>query len=167
MDLSRVFTQDNVFTFWPKSNQTEIEKYYSSARFIVYGTLLAFALNRNVKILILGTVLFFGLFLYSRNVAVVVKNEMTMNPDDPFGNFSTSKVYSNDMIDEWSKTFADKRNAVRNFYTAPSDDMDKYLEFVHGGKDKPFCRQNQSACNADNNPRFMDRVQMRPNRLGL
>lgn len=163
-----MFTQENVFTFWPKSNQTETEKYYSSARFIVYATLLAFALKRNVKILVLGVVLFVGLYVYSKNKLVSdghVNSTVSSSNDDPFGNFNYSKGSSDAAVTKWANnTFtSDKRNAERNFYTVPSDDMDTFLDFVHGGKNKPFCRQNQSACTADNNPRSMEYVQQRTN----
>jgi hypothetical protein len=156
-----LFTQDTVFQFWPSQKQTPIERIESTARFIIYGSLIAFALKRNVKILILGTVLLIGLFFYS-NQMLGVSFVNGMNTEDPFGNLQMNKVYNASTAKQWAQdTFtSDMRNAERNFYTAPSNDLDSFLGFVHGGR-KPFCRQDQSACIAETNPRFMDEPQRR------
>ncbi len=156
-----LFTQETVFQFWPSQKQTPVERIESTARFIIYGSLIAFALKRNVKILILGTVLLIGLFLYS-NQTLGVSFINGVNPDDPFGNFQMNKVHNASVAKQWAQdTFStDVRNAERNFYTAPSNDLDSFLGFVHGGR-KPFCRQDQSACFAETNPMFMEEPQRR------
>ena len=156
-----LFTQETVFQFWPTIKQTPIQRIESTARFIIYGSLIAFALKRNVKILILGTVLLIGLFFYS-NQTLGVSFVNGVNAEDPFGNLKMNKVYNPSVTKQWAQdTFSsDVRNAERNFYTAPSNDLDSFLEFVYGGK-PPFCRQDQSACSADTNPRFMEDSQRR------
>lgn len=154
-----ILTQDNFFNFWPSNSQSESERIYATARFIIYGTLVAFALKRNTKILILGTVLLVGLYLYSRSVQPLV--QMKKSFEDPFSNFGNQE-YQEATAKRWAReTFKDPKNAERNFYTVPSNDMGTFLEFVHGGKNKPFCRQNQSACTAEHNPMFMEEPQRR------
>jgi hypothetical protein len=158
-----LFTQDTVFQFWPSQKQTPAERIESTARFIIYGSLIAFAMKRNVKILILGTVLLVGLYYYSQNVKQPMTTLVNENPEDPFGNFQDDKVYRPTRARRWAEdTFtSDVRNAERNFYTAPSNDLDNFLDFVHGGKNKPFCRQDQKSCVADLNPMFMEHPQAR------
>lgn len=151
-----LFAQETVFQFWPTVKQTPIERLESTARFIIYGSLIAFAMKRNVKILVLGTVMLIGLYIYSKQtLGVSILNSSSV--DDPFGNFPMSKVYNAATAKQWANdTFSsDTRNAERNFYTAPSNDMDSFLGFVHGGR-KPFCRQDQTMCSADTNPMFME-----------
>ena len=156
-----LFTQETVFQFWPTTKQTPIQRIESTARFIIYGSLIAFALKRNVKILILGTVLLVGLFFYS-NQTLGVSFVNSVTTDDPFGNFQMNKVHNPSVAKQWAQDIfsTDVRNAERNFYTAPSNDLDSFLGFVHGGR-KPFCRQDQSMCSADTNPMFMEESQRR------
>lgn len=165
MDVSKIFTQDSMFEFWPSNKQSGIQRVYATCRFIIYGTLIAFALKRNVKILVLGTVLLIGLYLYARQYVTVTSEEQlcTTSEEDPFGNLQYTKCYIPSRTRRWARdVFSnDKRNAERNFFTMPTNDLDSFLEYVHGGKDKPFCRQDQSMCIADTNPMFMDDPQRR------
>lgn len=156
-----LFTQDTVFQFWPSQKQTQIERIEATARFIVYGSIISFALKRNVKILVLGTVLLIGLYFYSKQMIGATFMD-PQNPEDPFQNFQNTKLYNQSAARRWAQdTFSsDVRNAERNFYTAPTNDLDSFLGFVHGGR-KPFCRQDQSVCSADTNPMFMEEQQRR------
>lgn len=141
-----LFTQETVFQFWPTIKQTPIQRIESTARFIIYGSLIAFALKRNVKILILGTVLLIGLFFYS-NQTLGVSFVNGVNAEDPFGNLPMNKVYNPSATKQWAQdTFSsDVRNAERNFYTAPSNNLDSFLEFVYGGNHHSVVRINQHA----------------------
>lgn len=169
MDL---FARESLLNFWPSPKQSKVEQVNSAARFIIYGTLLTYAIKQNVRILVVGIVILAALFFFSRTVLPGGPNAdppcSSFNPDDPLGNLEYTKCYRPKEVQWWSNMAftSDRRNAERNWYTVPTNELSTHLDFVHGGKNKPFCRQDQSACIADTNPRFMDQPQRRAMRSG-
>lgn len=172
MELSTLFTPSSFKNFWPIKSQSRIEQLKSVARFIVYGTLITFLIKRNVRILVIGAILFAAVYYYTNSLSKTPDVPdlpcSAFNPDDPLGNFGYNKCYKPKDVQWWSNMAftSDRRNAERNWYTVPTNDLDSHIDFVYGGRKAPFCRQDQSACIADANPRFMDQPQRYAMRAG-
>lgn len=154
----------NPTKFWPTPKDTQDDQINSASLFIIYGTTLAYFLKKEKNILVVGVLILVALFLFTkvRHVTPLATKTSEFNPDDPFGNFAHDRTYDKENVSKSMKKLfpEDTVNAERAFFSMPNDDMDKYLNFVHGGK-KPFCRQDQSVCSADDNPMFMDQTQLR------
>ena len=150
--------------FWPKSDDSQDDQINAVSRFIIYGSFVAYFFNREKKIFISALIILFALVLFTkfRHVTPFANKESPFNPEDPFGNFSEYRKYDKDNVQKaMEKIFPeDTVNAQRQFFSMPNNDMGEFLEYVHGGK-KPFCRQDQSACSADDNPRMMELPHLR------
>lgn len=172
MDLATLFTPSSFRNFWPTKSQSRIEQLKSVARFIVYGTIIAFIIKRNVRILVVGAIIFAAVYYYANSVtkdpSVADYPCSAFNPDDPLGNLGYEKCYKPKDAQVWANMAftSDKRNAERSWFTVPTNDLDSYIDFVYGGKKVPFCRQDQGACIADANPRFADHPQRSAMRAG-
>jgi hypothetical protein len=163
MDVSTLITKDNYQQFWPSSKQSKIEQVNSSARFIIYGTIVTFVIKRNVRILIVGFIILAALYYYAASLRTPGGASpdtpcSAFNADDPLGNFGTTKCYRPKDAQWWANMAfsTDRRNAERNWHTVPTNDLESHLNFVHGGKNKPFCRQDQQACSLESNSRNME-----------
>ena len=155
----------NANQFWPKSDQPQSEQINAVTRFIIYGSLISYFLMSDKRIFLAAFFLIIALFLFTkvRHITPLATKENSFNPEDPFGNFDEYRKYDKDNVKKvMKKVFPeDTINAERPFYSVPNNDLDAYFDFVHGGRDKPFCRQDQNACSADDNPRFMERPHLR------
>lgn len=147
--------------FWPKTTDTLEQQVNAVSRFIIYGSILSFFLRKDKRIIIACILLLISLFVFSKFRKV--SKYPDFNKDDPMGNFNEFKIYDEEKVKKSMNSLFPENtaNAERAFFTMPSNDLKAYLDFVHGGKNKPFCRQDQSACSADDNPRMMEIPQRR------
>lgn len=154
--------------FWPSAKQTHRERFESSARFVVYASLIAFVMRRDVRILLLGVLVLLAMYLYYRITPSGSPSYSTVTDDNPAGNYLVSddpmRLPTRATSDEISmKLNLPSRWAERQFYTMPvttaGGDLDAFLAF--NGRGQPNCRENQWACSADSNPRHPEWVQMR------
>ena len=155
---------DTPTKFWPRSEDSQDDQINAVTRFIIYGSIVAYFFKREKKIFVSALLLIGALLLFTkfRHVTPFAKKEPSFNPEDPFGNLNEYKKYDKENVQKTMKRIfpEDTVNAERAFFTMPNNDMGEFLEYVHGGK-KPFCRQDQSACSADDNPRMMEYPQLR------
>lgn len=150
--------------FWPKSSYSADEQINSVTRFIIYGSIVTYFLKKDKRIFVACLLLLGALFAFTRFRHVTpFSGKESFNKDDPMGNFKEFRHYDKDNVKKSMEEIfpEDTANAQRAFFTMPSNDLQAYLDFVHGGKDKPFCRQDQRACSADDNPRMMEAPHLR------
>lgn len=149
--------------FWPSSSDSNDEQINSVSRFIIYGSIVSYAIKRDKRIFVACLLILFALFAFTRFRHVTPFSGNEFNKDDPMGNFKEFKKYDKENVRKtMNEVFpVDTANAERAFFTMPSNDLQAYLDFVHGGKNKPFCRQDQTACSADDNPRMMEAPHLR------
>jgi hypothetical protein len=173
---AELIASDKLTNFWPSSKQSYDERINSSTRFILYSSLLAFTLRRDVRILLLGVLIILAVFLTYRLRPPIEKTYTESTLDNPMGNilmgdYTEFPDRSRAAIDpaavrrNMNDIFPENtRSAERQFYSMPSttipNDLDAFLDFTYGGKSRPNCRENQMACTAENNPRMMERTQM-------
>ena len=145
--------------FWPRSSQSFPDKVNATSRFIIYSSLIAFGFKKDPKILLLGVLVLFSIFLYFK--LNPVHNLPSVNRDDPFNNFTEERMYDPESVSNFmSKVFPDdKRNAERGFFTMPTMDLEPYLDLQ--GRGQPSCRDDQSACTAEGNTHFPLEATMR------
>lgn len=172
---AELIATENLTKFWPSSKQSYDERINSSSRFIIYSSLLAFTLRRDVRILLLCVLILIAVFLTYRLKPPHEKNFTAPSLDNPMGNVLMGDYtefpdrprasYNSELVhDKMSKIFPENtRNAERTFYSMPNttipNDLDAFLNFTYGGKSRPNCRENQMACTAENNPRMMEQPQ--------
>jgi hypothetical protein len=132
-------------------------------RFIIYSTIIAFILKRDVRIILLGGLVLLSIYLYMRMTPSSV-NTTSVSSDNPLGNVLLTEDPYRPPTKATDEEISQKLNlpsrwAERQFYTMPQDDLGAYLAF--NGRGFASCRDNQSACSADNNPRHPEWVQLR------
>jgi hypothetical protein len=54
MDPASLFNTDELLVFWPTARQTARERVSATARFVIYASLLVFAINRDPRVFALG-----------------------------------------------------------------------------------------------------------------
>lgn len=145
--------------FWPSSRQSFPDKVNASSRFVVYSTIIAFGFKKDPKIILLGVLVLFSIYIYFK--INPVHGIPTANDQDPMNNFSDDRVYDPENVSKiMSKMFPDdKRNAERAFFTMPTMDLEPFLEMQ--GRGRPYCRDDQSACTAEGNTHFPEETTMR------
>jgi Family of unknown function (DUF5762) len=153
--------QRKMLDFWPTRRQSFDERINATSRFILYASIVAYILKRDNRIIGLGGLVLVGIYLFYkvRHVTPAAKLTPDFDVNDPLGNLAEHKEFDRERGRVALKDIFpdDYRNAERNFFTMPNNDMDAFLEYVHGGK-KPFCRQDQGSCKAESNPMMMEEV---------
>lgn len=154
--------------FWPSSKQTYQERFESSARFVVYASLLAFLLRKDVRIIMLGVLVLLGMYIYYRLSPKSYSNYSTVSDNNPAGNYlmgdNPYRLPTRATSEEISqKLNLPSRWAERQFYTMPvttaGGDLESFLAF--NGRGQPNCRENQWMCTDEGNPRHPESVQLR------
>lgn len=156
VDPSELIRQDKLLDFWPTSKQDFSERINSGSRFIVYSTIVAFALKKDPKIILLGILVLTGLFIFFK-MTPALKGATPFNKNDPMSNFTDEKIFDKSNSDSIMKDVFpdDTRNAERNFFTMPTNDLDAFLQGM--GRGFPSCREG--FCTEDNprQPEIMQR----------
>lgn len=161
MDL---FSYDKLLQFWPTASQTRQERTESSVRFIVYATIIAFLLKRDVRIVLLGVLVLLSIYVYMRITPTSPSNSSSVTYDNPVGNILLTDDPNKPPTRATDEEISQKLNlpsrwAERQFYTVTQDDLGSYLAF--NGRGLPTCRDNQWACSDETNPRHPEWVQLR------
>lgn len=174
---AELIATENLMKFWPSSKQAYDERINSTSRFIIYSSLVAYTLRRDVRILLLCILILVSIFLTYKLKPPVEKSLTAPTMDNPMGNILMSDYtrfpdrprsnYDQESIhDKMVNIFPENtRNAERQFYGTASttipNDLDSFLDFTYSGlKSRPNCRENQMACTAENNPRMPERPQL-------
>lgn len=72
MDPKDLFNPDQMLMFWPSSNQTTKERVSSTARFVIYASVIVFLINRDTRILALGGLVL--AILYYMSISNMIKD---------------------------------------------------------------------------------------------
>lgn len=147
--------------FWPGSKQTYDERINSTSRFIIYSSLIVYAMKRDIRVIILMGVVIVGIFLIVKLAPHKTATASMISEENPLGNvlLTDYSAYPNrpatyadaDLIEtQMQKIFpSNTRVAERQFYTMPNttipNDQDAFLNFVYGGR-RDNCKSDQSMC---------------------
>ncbi len=132
--MEGLFDRDKLFQFWPSSYQTYNERANASARFIIYASLIAYAIRRDNRIFGIAAFLLAAIYLFKKQNA-------------PHKGVGRSEVESFFPETHWTN---------RQFHPMPDHhDLDGFLNFVYGGK-RPNCRDDPTMCEPDDNLRMLE-----------
>jgi hypothetical protein len=145
----------NPMVFWPSSTMNPSDSVNATTRFIIYSSIIAFYFKRDPKIFVLAVLVMLGIFLFFKI------NPKQNDSSDPMNNFTDDRDYDSEKVDRFmERAFPDdRRNAERPFFTMPTWDLKPFLEMQ--GRGKSYCRDDQSACTAEDNTHFPDETTMR------
>jgi len=168
-DPTELIAKDKLLKFWPSSHQSFDERINSTSRFIIYSSILAFAIRRDSRIILLAVLMLVAMFAYIKiKPSNGTPTTSHINRDNPMGNILMNEYtenpqrsetrYDPKLVDTQMNTIfpTNQRWAERQFYTMPSttipNDQDSFLNFAYGGKDSMNCKSG-GVCNLENNTR--------------
>lgn len=164
-DPLELIKQDKLTSFWPSRQQTFDERINSSSRFIIYSSLVAYGFKKDIRILVLGVLVLLAMYILYRMSPAFLN--VPFNKNDPMGNFTESKLFDKDNSDRVMRSVFpdDVRNAERNFFTMPVDDIEPILQA--NGRSVMNCKSDQSMCNLESHSRFPGLPSMRTTATGV
>jgi hypothetical protein len=165
MMLNELFNSDKVLQFWPTKKQSAKERVYATTRFILYLSCILYIIRRDVRILIMGTVLIFILYMMYKN-GMIRGSTVTQNDADGmipmkdnimvnagYGdemNQTTQKINSKSAWDAIHPFQEGRWFAEHNFYTVPKNSGEDFLKNTYPVMFKPTCRDTDgSACDLE------------------
>lgn len=160
MKLSELFNSDKVLQFWPTQKQSAKERVYATTRFILYLSCILYIIRRDVRILIMGTVLIFILYMMYKNGMIkgpkYAANKGGVSPmkDNVMNNATYGEETSQTKQTVNSKSAWDAIHpfqegrwfAEHNFYTVPKNSGEDFLKNTYPIMFEPTCRDDGSAC---------------------
>jgi hypothetical protein len=175
MMLSELFNSDKVLQFWPTPKQSAKERVYATTRFILYLSCILYIIRRDVRILIMGTVLIFILYTMYKNGMIKgpkyntkegvasMKNNIMNNAT--YGEETDQTMKSVNSKSAWDAIHPFQEGrwfAEHNFYTVPKNSGEDFLKTTYPIMFEPTCRDDGAACDLDSSQgRGPERVQMR------
>lgn len=152
---------DKPFDFWPSQRQSYDQRINSTTRFIIYSSLIVYAMRRDVRVLVLMGMLIAAIFLLVKLEPPNGPTASMISRDNPVGNvlLSDYEMYPNrpatyadpDLIRSQMENIfpSDTRVAERQWYTMPNttipSDQDGMLKYMYGGRTEN-CRSNAAFC---------------------
>ncbi len=164
-DPFELIRQDKLTSFWPSMKQSSDERINSSSRFIIYASLIAYGFRKDVRILVLALLILTGIYILYRMSPAVL--DAPFNRNDPMGNFTDTKTFDKENSDRVMRSIFpdDLRNAERNFFTMPVDDIEPLLQA--NGKYEMNCKSDRSMCNLETHSRFVGMPNLRAMSAGV
>ena len=161
--------------FWPSQRQSYDERINATSRFIIYSSLIVYAMKRDVRVIVLMGLLIAAIFIMVKLEPPNGPTASMISRDNPVGNvlISDYQDYPNrpatyadpDLIRSQMESIfpSGSRAAERQWYTMPNttipSDQDGMLDFMYGGRVEN-CRANQAFCH----PRISDEITLRNRR---
>lgn len=159
MMLSELFNSDKVLQFWPTKKQSAKERVYATTRFILYLSCILYIIRRDVRILIMGTVLIFILYMMYKNGMIkdpvnrgdngIFSHKDNVMNNSTYGdetNQTTQKINSKSAWDLIHPFQEGRWFAEHNFYTVPNNSGEQFLKNTYPAMFEPTCRDDGSAC---------------------
>jgi hypothetical protein len=136
MDMSKLFETDKLYDFWPSGYATQEQNTQSTVRFILYATVVAFLITRDVKYILIGAA-----------AAAFVMSQYTSLFSEVYEDESPPPKQAQQVFDE-NPLISD--NAFTNrFNPVPTNDLKTHLESRFSGMMGPNCREDPSKCDPD------------------
>jgi len=136
--MSKLFEPDKLYDFWPSGYDTPVQNSQSTIRFIVYATLVAFVITRDMRYILIGAAA--AAFVMSQYTSLFSEVYEDESPSPP-------PKQAQQVFDE-NPLISD--NAFTNrFNPVPKNDLQTHLESRFPGMLVPNCREDPSKCDPD------------------
>lgn len=156
--MEEIFRSDKIFQFWPTEKQTAKERVYATTRFILYLACILYIIRRDVRILIMAAVALGALYYMFKNG--MIRDTEYVYSQKPVGDGNLMNNGLDNIGPPDRKSFKEKWDAVHpfmegrwfsehNFYTAPNNDNQRFIEGAYSNMLMPVCRDNPEFCNPD------------------
>lgn len=111
MDPAYIFKSDELLSFWPSASQSARERVSATTRFILYGTVLVYIINRDARVFALGAICLAVLF-YLQNANLISDGKLRPTISDArqptlFRPSVTMPTYANPMGNVLMTDYAD------------------------------------------------------------
>jgi len=80
MDVKQIFNSDRLLNFWPTSQQSSTERTLSTARFIIYATVIIYLIQQDSRVIALG-ILFMGVLYYLQQNNMIIDGTKSIASD--------------------------------------------------------------------------------------
>lgn len=164
-DPFELIKQDKLTSFWPSMKQGFDERINSSSRFIIYSSIIAYGFRKDVRIIVLALLVLTGMYILYRMSPAVF--DAPFNKNDPMGNFTETKTFDKENSDAVMRSVFpdDLRNAERNFFTVPVDDIEPLLQA--NGRGEMNCKSDKYMCKLETHSRFAGLPNLRATNTGV
>lgn len=142
---------DKVLEFWPTNNQSPADRINASTRFILYLACTLYLIKRDHRVLILAAMVIGVLYMFVKSGSV--KSGSFKEPV-PAGEVDDElapiQYYANRSRGPTPSVQKDAYLRQFSVFTDPSDvPGEGFVEYCHGSKFSPTCRDNAFYCDPD------------------